>query len=246
MKPEEMNARWLRETYFFGIPMTDNYGNPIPDSVLEFYIKKAIGEIEDNLKIKVLPQIVIERKDFRIENWKNFSTLSLNCVPVREIVKVKMKTATHEWVEIPKEWITIHNPMTGIISFIPVLGSIEGIRLQSIVSFFVPVLTGAIWFPALWEIEYKTGFEDIPEDIADAIGMIASIQLFNIFGDIVIGAGIANISMGIDGISLSVGTTSSAENAVYSARIREYERQLEKFTFPVLKQKYRKISFSVL
>jgi len=246
MKWENMNANWLRQTYFFGIPMTDSNGNPISDDVIEFYIKKAIYELEDALHIKILPQKVIERKDFRQEAWKNFNSIRLNHTPIRKINSIKMRAATLEWVELPLDWVVIQDPLNGIISIVPVLGQLTGVKVSTITAFLLPVLHGGVWFPSIWEVEYECGFDDIPEDIADAVGMIASIQLFNIFGDLVIGAGIANISMGLDGLSLSVGTTASAENAAYSARIREYERQLEKMTMPALKTRYKKLSFVII
>ena len=46
-------------------------------------------------------------------------------------------------------------------------------------------------------------------------------------GDLVIGAGIANISRSIDGLSQSIGTTASAENSAYSARIKLLDTQLQ-------------------
>ena len=62
----------------------------------------------------------------------------------------------------------------------------------------------------------------------DVIGKLASIGIFNIAGDIVLGqAAIANYSLSIDGLSQSIGTTMSAENSAYSARIRMYKDEIK-------------------
>ena len=82
--------------------------------------------------------------------------------------------------------------------------------------------------PNYWTIEYCTGFNVIPEDLLDVIGKLASIGIFNIAGDIVLGqAAIANYSLSIDGLSQSIGTTMSAENSAYSARIKMYKDEIK-------------------
>jgi hypothetical protein len=59
------------------------------------------------------------------------------------------------------------------------------------------------------------------------VGMIASMGPFNIAGDMIAGAGIASQSIGIDGLSQSVSTTSSATNAGYGARIIQYQKDVK-------------------
>jgi len=99
--------------------------------------------------------------------------------------------------------------------------------------------------PAMLFITSKVGMEVIDKLLVDYIGMNASIQIFNILGDIVLGAGIASISLSIEGLSQSIGTTSSAENSAYSARIRMYLEQL-KVIERTLRSKYSVPSATVI
>ena len=59
------------------------------------------------------------------------------------------------------------------------------------------------------------------------------------------GAGIASYSLGIDGLSQSISSTSSATNAGYGARILGYVDDLKK-VLPILISKYGGMSLSVL
>jgi hypothetical protein len=92
--------------------------------------------------------------------------------------------------------------------------------------------------PNYWTLTYITGFHNIPKDILEAIGKQAAISVFTILGDIVVGAGIASKSQSIDGLSQSISTTASAMYNAFSARIGQYEKDLEKTLIPRLKARY--------
>jgi len=78
---------------------------------------------------------------------------------------------------------------------------------------------------------------DMDWDLMDLIGKAASIHILNTAGDLIIGAGIANKSTSIDGISASIGTTSSPTNAGYGARIIQLQKDINRM-LPVLFRKY--------
>tara|TARA_R110000824_G_scaffold355998_1_gene543213 strand:- start:291 stop:521 length:231 start_codon:yes stop_codon:yes gene_type:complete len=69
--------------------------------------------------------------------------------------------------------------------------------------------------------------------------MAASIGVFDIAGDLVAGAGIASLSISVPGLSQSIGTTSSATNSGYGARIKSYQEQIKK-ALPNLRRFYGK------
>lgn len=81
--------------------------------------------------------------------------------------------------------------------------------------------------------------------ILKAIGLIAAITPLDIAGDLIAGAGIAQFSVGIDGLSQSVATTSSATNSGYGARIGSFQTQLKQ-VMSQLRGKYRMLqTFSI-
>jgi len=79
---------------------------------------------------------------------------------------------------------------------------------------------------------------DCPRDVLGLMGMYASRYLLNIAGDLIAGAGIANKSISFNGVSQSIGTTSSPENSGFSARIKQYESQIKQI-LPMLRRKYQ-------
>lgn len=63
-------------------------------------------------------------------------------------------------------------------------------------------------------------------------------------GDIVLGtAGVANMSLSLDGLSQSIGTTASATAAAYSARIIQYMKEIKE-SLSQLKGVYRGIALT--
>lgn len=85
----------------------------------------------------------------------------------------------------------------------------------------------------------------IPADLLQAIGYKASLLPLDIAGDLIAGAGVANKSASLDGLSASVGTTSSATNSGYGARVLQFEREL-KGLLPALRARYRAVNFGAL
>ncbi len=85
----------------------------------------------------------------------------------------------------------------------------------------------------------------LPADIKQAIGYKAALLPLDVAGDLIAGAGIASLSVGVDGIHQSLNTTASATNAGYGARVLQFEREL-KALLPALKSKYKMINVGVL
>ncbi len=78
---------------------------------------------------------------------------------------------------------------------------------------------------------------EVPRDILQCLGWLASMLPLDTAGDLIAGAGIASFSVSLDGYSESVSTTSSATNAGYGARILSYQKQL-KDAWPRLRARY--------
>jgi hypothetical protein len=86
----------------------------------------------------------------------------------------------------------------------------------------------------------------MPMDVLNIVGKLASIGIFNVLGDIVLGtAAVANYSLSIDGLSQSIGTTNSAENSAFSARIINYQKEIKE-TLAKIKNNVRGLNFAAL
>lgn len=88
--------------------------------------------------------------------------------------------------------------------------------------------------------------DTLPADLKQAIAIKAStLLLLHIAGDLILGAGIASQSLGVDGLSQSINTTSSAMYSGYSARAESLDKQY-KLVMSGLRAQYRVTQFGVV
>jgi hypothetical protein len=152
-------------------------------------------------------------------------------------------------VEYPSTWLVSRKTNDGFtyhrrIHIIPVGGTTGEVLTFNGLQPYIGMY-GRSFIPDYWRVAYCTGWDKIPEDILTVIGKYASILIFHQLGDIILGAGIANMSLSVDGLSQAIGTTSSATNAGYGARITNYISDL-KLELPRLKDRYSGMIFAAL
>lgn len=87
--------------------------------------------------------------------------------------------------------------------------------------------------------------DTLPADIIRALGLKASLLALDVAGDLIVGAGIAQISTSLDGLSQSVNTTASATNSGYGARVLQFTKEL-KTLMATLKATYRAMNIAAL
>ena len=100
--------------------------------------------------------------------------------------------------------------------------------------------------PQLWHVKYRAGMDKIPADLYEAVYKKATIGVLQIWGDLILGAGIASQSISLDGYSQSIGTTQSAMYGGASARCEEYRKDLNNRLLPTLKSYYTGLKMVVL
>lgn len=238
----------LRELYFYGIPIQEKYGTEMSDITIETYIRSAQKQVEGFLSLKLDKQIIEERLPFYREVFTNYNYIQTS-YPARKAFRLQGWVANVKQVEYPEEWLTVRETTDGEtyhrrIHLIPV-GSTEGQTLTFNGLMPYVGMHGRDFIPDFWKVAYCTGFDRIPEDILTVIGKYASILIFHQLGDIILGAGIANMSLSVDGLSQAIGTTSSATNAGYGARIINYINDL-KVELPRLKDRFTGLVFASL
>jgi hypothetical protein len=227
----------LLEIYFFGIPMKTQDGKQMADHVIKTYIRSAQEEVEGYLNIKINKQVIEERRDFNREDYRDWGFVRTS-YPVVEPLSLIGNINDVQQVLYPVEWLSARTSSDGIGHFRNLYLVPSGTKAAQYSGITPHVgYFGAAHIPQYWKVRYCTGFESVPADILNIIGKMASINLFHIMGDLILGAGIASQSIGIDGLSQSISTTSSATNAGYGARVTGYLDDL-KIGLPRLKAKY--------
>lgn len=246
-----LSASEVKSLYFFGIPLVDpTTGKEIPDEDFEFYIDAAQQELQNYLQILFTRQLYTETHDFWYDDWTKWGYIKTK-YPVVDPVSIKGFLNTVLQVDYPSEWLSAKRVSDNIhywrkLNLVPVQGASSGLSGNSIYTGISPHIGyfGNKNIPNYWEVSYVTGWDSVPKDILNVMGKMVAINIFHQLGDLIVGAGIAGKSIGIDGLSQSVQTTSSAENSGYSGRILGYLKDLDR-SLPILKNSYKGITFAV-
>lgn len=232
--------------YLTDIPTRGLGGQRLNDLVIERKIKIAAQQIENLLSVKLTKQKISESQDFDAAEFKTWGFIRTNYL-IMELKALQGKLNMSAQIIYPTSWMSYNRSLDKMRVVHIVAGQqesgVNGTSQQTYVAVFsnaFPLFgrVNSTYIPNYWYMEYVTGWDKVPMEITDAIGKIISTQVLAIMGDVAFGAGIASKSISIDGASESVSTTQSAENSLYSARIRQYANELQKEDLPRLRQRY--------
>jgi hypothetical protein len=245
-----ITAEEVKNIYLFGLDLTDDNGNEFPDELLRHYILTAISQTSLELDLSLLPTKFIERYDYWAREYEDFLFIQLVNKPLVSVDKVALEYPIGtEVIEYPSEWLRVKHH-AGQIEVVPATGTYTQLLVNAGGNFLPTIFQGADYIPDLIRVEYVAGFlpttdgflrqgiseaQYLPSAIKEVIGKKAAFGPLNTAGDLIVGAGIANRSISIDGLSETIGTTSSATNAGYGARLIQYEKELKK-AMPVLRK----------
>lgn len=247
-----LSAEEMAALYFYGINTRSQDGTLLSLEVYETYIKAAQQEIERYLDIIFKPTLITEKIHYHRDDYISGFPIMRVSKPVYKPLALVGFINEVEQIVYPKSWL--NSRMTSDFYFerqifvVPVTKGVTEGSGQVILS-GITAQTGLHTFrniPNYWTVQYLTGFKRIPYELMNVVGKLASIGVFNVLGDIVLGqAAVASYSLSIDGLSQSIGTTNSAENSAYSARIKMYVDEVKK-TLDRVKSSYRGIGFATL
>lgn len=240
--------------YLYGIKIQAGDGTAFSTESMRFYIQAAQQEIENFFNLKLVYQfIALEKLTFyRADYWQSFPILFTN-YPVNKPISLTGRFNQLEQISYPTQWLTNTQNSYGQykrrVSIVPTGTAVATANAEVILSGLTTQLGSQhfLMIPDYWDLQYITGFklDQMPMDLINLTGKIASFGPLGIAGDLILGAGIASQSLGVDGLSQSISSTSSATNAGYGARLVQYEREI-KATIPRIKLVYDEVKLSVL
>lgn len=236
--------------YLYGVTIQGSDGTTLSNETIEFYIDAMQKELENFINIKFVKQLFDETTSYyRTDYWQQFPILQTR-YPVREPLSLTGFLNKIEQIIYPQQWLLCQRDSNKLgkrrISVVPNGAS----TAHGDANIVLTGITAQLGFqaysniPDYWDMQYITGFDidQLPSDLLNILGKLISIQLFNIAGDLVLGAGIASSRISIDGLSQDVQTTSSAENSSFSARIIQYKKDIEE-SLKRIKLTYDQIKF---
>lgn len=236
----------LIDNHFQGIDLMTYDGTPFSRTFLVSSLNSAIDRAEQVFDICITPrEIKDELHDFEGNSlFDSYQYTPLFKRPVREVESITYKMGNRQILQVPKEWIQL-DKRVGDVTIFPITGSVNYINPALGVA--VPYFMTRSYMPMAVSVNYKAGMEkdEIPHNLLDWIFKYAAITIFEVWGDQIIGAGIASASVAIDGLSQSIGTTQSAMYGGASARILEYRKDLDELT-PIIRKYFARFDSVVL
>lgn len=243
IKLEGLTTDELLDMCFQGIDLKTYTGDAFTRSFLVGAINSAIASAEMTFDISIgLKEIEDEYHDVELGYFNSYSYTPLNIRPVKEVKRVDYMFGNRQLIHIPKDWIQTH---ASAITIFPTSGILS--QQMENAGFILPYMAHSNYLPNGVRVSYTAGIEkkDIPYNLIEYIFKLAANSIFEVWGDQIIGAGIASSSISIDGASESIGTTQSAMYGGASARILEYRKDLDALAI-ALRRRFSKWNMAVL
>lgn len=234
----------LLKTYMFGLNIIDpETKQKFSDTKMQYFIDEAVSNAEEKLGICILPRIIPdERHDYDGNEFKSMNFIQTYEHPILQLEDVSLMYNNTKLVTFPVEWWKIY-PREGQIKAFPSIynaaggqGMVSNAIAQSVVGISgmnmlsIPGLYGGQDVPQVSSVTYVAGILpphrrgmnrdfEMPATLLSLIAKYALRELLEIWGDLIIGAGIASQSINVDGISQSIDTVQSAMYTGGAARI---------------------------
>lgn len=249
----------LRYVVLFGTRLTSSdQSQTYTDDMLQYYIDNAIALVERDLNIDIYPRTVryedpidqstgqrIPRTDilndpnlvrepgypYRTHLAEHYMYVRLRRRPLQEVLAAKIVDPMFFTTIDIYSWRREFPGFESMVQFFPnkfiaALGQFPYVFTRQ-----VAVRYPYDNYPNAIMIDYRTGFKnakDVPRELVEVVRLLSGIALLNDFGD---GrtAALASQSTNLNSISESFTTTMSATNAMYGARIIQFQKQLKEW-----------------
>ena len=243
-----LSVEELKTNYLFGLDMTNEAGDPFPQTMFEHYIKTAVSWLEQRLDIPLRPtRIDSEKHDFIREDYDKYIWLETDLFPVIEVEEIKLVLPGNQVVQtFNKDWLHVTKE-SGQIQIVPGTGT-AGTILLGASGAWIPFIYGTNrLIPDAFWIKYTAGFESgkLPYQLKDIVGKVASYGPLFLAGELLLGAGIVSSNVGIDGLSQSVATMASQSGGAYNSRIKAYQEEV-KDAIPELIRYYKGLRLRIV
>jgi hypothetical protein len=247
----------LRYIVMFGVKLVaSDAAQTYTDDNLQYYIDHAVGIVEADLQIDLYPRIVRhndpidtttgariprtdidpgERNQVREPGYPYKTTLAnyymftkLRRRPLQEVLLAKLVDPVQSKLIDIYPWRREMAGLEARVQFFPQIGTtMIGLPFisQSLQKIRYPLEN----FPEALLLDYRTGWPNasaIPTDVRELTRKLAGIMLMSDYGD-GRSAAVASQSASLNSISESFTTTMSATNAMYGARIIEWQKWIK-------------------
>lgn len=231
---------WTPETikaYMYGVSVVDpETGKEMGDAFYNHVYEVAIAKAEKELDIAILPRIIVgEHHDFYSNDFNSYMYTHTYKRPILQVEELKLEINGQPMYNYPSNWWKVYN-LAGHVELYPTALLQSGLgQIYNTVLGGYPTLAGMPTgnpnhSPQMIHLTYVAGLLprkragisydwELPPDLEQLVIKYALKEVFQVWGRLIIGAGIASKQLSIDGISESIETTQSAMYTGSSADI---------------------------
>lgn len=222
----------IKDGPLFGIPLRSALtGQTVSDDTIQDYINQAISQLEHELDMYVTPVTFMEKHDYVRDMFAfSFAYLKLyhpNIISVSAVqISFNNDSNIPAVITFPLEHVHVM-PQEGMIELVPAYGtSLSGFLLSAFSGVQYHAFNAAMLqnWPGAIRVTYTAGFQpdQIPAAISGVISRKAAYSFLSILGPILFP--VSSTSVGIDGVSQSVGTPGPR---FLQLRMEELDKQIQ-------------------
>lgn len=220
-----ITAGELKRQFLFGIPLKSTITREeLKDPDITAIITRAVSRVEHEAKIWISPVKFVDRFDYNVADWKQWSFIQLNHWPVLQIESFRVQYPfQNNLIEYPTDWLQIQN-QSGILQLVPTSGTMSQVFYTQGGNFLPLLLGSTSKLPQAFEVVYTAGFENdkIPGIVNTLIGTYAAIEILTLVNSVIF---LGSYSIGIDGASQGV---SLPGPGFLDARLRDLNEKADK------------------
>lgn len=232
----------------FGIDVTDpRTGEHLPDSFYEAKIEAAVTKVEKRLDIAILPRVLSEHHDLYRNNFQSNMYIHTMKKPIVQVEDIRMEYGGSTVYKYPSEWWRVYK-LHGHIKMQPTVllgGNQAPLNIAQAYTGY-PVMAGFPGYltnqsgsaPQMFHVEYVAGMlpptkrglsntHEMHPDLWEVIVKMALKEVFQQYGRLILGPGIAGMRMNIDGVSQEIESTQSAMYGGASAEILQLDSDIK-------------------
>lgn len=225
----------MRERSLFGIPLKSSLtGEVVTDATLQSFLDQATSQLEHTLDLYITPVRFVEKHDYQRDLFAfSFAWIKLNHPNVLKVEGVQISfnndTNIPAVISFPLEHVHLM-PEEGTIQLVPAYGtSLSGFLLSAFSGVQYHAFQQALLqnWPGAVRVTYWSGFPEdkVPAAITGLIERMAAYKFLSIMGPVLFPQN--SVSIGIDGVSQSVGTLGPA---YLRQRMDELEKMIKEET----------------
>jgi hypothetical protein len=226
---DKLDVKLLLKRYLPGLVLRGPDGEEFPQEFWEWKLKSARDRFERYTQILLTErQINAEPHDYNAIDFATWGWIQLYQYPVTNVSEIRAEYPTSETITIfPSVWIRVRMEH-GQLQLVPTSGTLSNVLIGRGGSYLGLLRYKTSSLPDLFKVTYTAGLAkgQVPASIVDAVGKLTMIEALTDIGDSLLGPGVQSISVGLDGLSQSIGFSNVQEGGIFAARVNSYLRDL--------------------